>query len=85
KERNGSKVTRRYDEAKTPYQRTMLHPDIPDTVKEMLTAEYQKLNPASLKRQITQLQAELAKTVRRQGSQVSLPETWDGAEDAKES
>jgi len=34
KERNGSKLTRRYDEAKTPYQRAMLHPDIPDTAKE---------------------------------------------------
>ena len=85
KERNGSKVTRRYDEAKTPYQRTMLHPDIPDTVKEMLTAEYQKLNPASLRRQITQLQAELAKTVRRDASQASPPEACDDTAGAKES
>ncbi len=84
KERNGSRVTRRYDKAKTPYQRAMLHPDIRDTAKEMLKAEYQKLNPASLKRQITQLQAELAKTVRREASQASLLETWDDIAEAKE-
>lgn len=84
KERNGSKVTRRYDEAKTPYQRAMLHPEIPDTAKEMLKAEYRKLNPASLKRQITHLQAELAKTVRRETSQASPPEIWDDIAEAKE-
>jgi hypothetical protein len=84
KERNGSRVTRRYDEAKTPYQRAMLHPEIPDTAKEMLKAEYRKLNPASLKRQITHLQAELAKTVRRETSQASPPEIWDDIAEAKE-
>ena len=84
KERNGSKVTRRYDVAKTPYQRAMLQTDIPDAAKEMLRAEYQKLNPAALKRQITQLQAELARTIRREAPLASPPESLDDTVEAKE-
>lgn len=47
-------------------------------------AEHQKLNPASLKRRILHLQAKLARTVRREASQASLPGTCDEIVEATE-
>jgi len=61
KERIGSKVTKKYDEAKTPYRRVLASPDIEDEVKVKLRKEYGMLNPAELKRKITKLQNRLLK------------------------
>lgn len=52
KERVGSKIKRIYDMPKTPYQRVMESKDIPATVKEKLTKQYETLNPFHLKREI---------------------------------
>jgi len=61
KERIGSKVTKKYDEAKTPYRRVLASPDIKDKIKVKLRKEYAMLNPAELKRKITKLQNKLLK------------------------
>jgi len=61
KERIGSKVIKRYDEAKTPYRRVLVSTDIEDEVKVKLRKEYDMLNPAELKRKITKLQNKLLK------------------------
>jgi len=61
KERRGSKVIKRYDEAKTPYRRVLASPDIKDKIKVKLRKEYDMLNPAELKRKITKLQNRLLK------------------------
>jgi len=61
KERIGSKVIKRYDEAKTPYRRVLASPDIEDKIKVKLRKEYDMLNPAELKRKITKLQNKLLK------------------------
>ena len=61
KERIGSKVKKKYDQAKTPYQRVMLSEDVSEENKERLRKEYVKLNPAHLKREITRLQNKLIK------------------------
>ena len=61
KERIGSKVIKRYDEAKTPYRRVLASPDIKDEIKVKLRKEYGMLNPAELKRKITKLQNRLLK------------------------
>ncbi len=61
KERIGSKVTKRYDEAKTPYRRVLASPDIEDKVKVKLRKEYDMLNTAELKREIVKLQNKLLK------------------------
>jgi len=61
KERIGSKVTKRYDEAKTPYKGVLSSPDIEYKVKVKLRKEYDMLNPAELKRKITKLQNKLIK------------------------
>lgn len=59
KTRIGSKVTKKYDKAKTPYRRILASPDVSAQDKQRLKTQYSKLNPAQLKRQITQLQQKL--------------------------
>ena len=55
KERKGSRVTKRYEKAKTPYQRVMDSAHIPQEIKDRLTTEYETLNPACLKRRLLAL------------------------------
>jgi len=61
KERIGSKVIKRYDEAKTPYRRVLESPNIKEEIKVKLRKEYAMLNPAEIKRKITKLQNKLLK------------------------
>lgn len=61
KEKIGSKITKTYDEAKTPYRRVLASPDIEDEIKMKLKSQYAMLNPAELKRKITKLQNKLLK------------------------
>lgn len=61
KVRDGAKVTRRYDEAQTPYGRVLASPRVPDAVKRRLRRRYAELNPAALKRDIERLQREVEK------------------------
>ena len=48
KTRDGAKVTRQYDRAKTPYQRVLEDESVSGEVKEGLTARYLRLDPVSL-------------------------------------
>jgi hypothetical protein len=52
KVRTGSKVTKRYDAARTPYRRVMDLKEIPQSTKDALTETYRSLNPVELKRAI---------------------------------
>lgn len=52
KERDGGKIKRKYDKAKTPYQRLMESGQLSEEVKLQLEATYLSLNPAELKRRI---------------------------------
>ncbi len=62
KTRTGSKVTKRYDKAKTPYHRILESPDVPQENKDALMHTYDKLNPAQLKRDLMKLQDRLLAT-----------------------
>lgn len=62
KRRDGSRVTKRYDTAQTPFQRVMASRHISRTQKRKLKTEYESLNPAALKRSIENLQNRLYKT-----------------------
>jgi len=62
KERVGSKVTKRYDEAQTPYQRVLAAPQLSEADKQRLRARYKTLNPAALKRKLMRLQDHLLKS-----------------------
>lgn len=52
KHREGSKVTKKYDRAQTPYQRVLASEDISEEAKTLLRAQYQQLDPISLLRQL---------------------------------
>lgn len=59
KEKVGSKVKKKYDEARTPYRRVIESEQVSKEEKEEVKKEYEKLNPAQLKREISRLQQEL--------------------------
>lgn len=61
KTRDGAKVTKRYDNAQTPYQRVLAAPEIPKEAKDRLRKLYLTLNPAALLRQIQTCQVALWK------------------------
>jgi hypothetical protein len=52
KHRDGTQVTKRYDTAKTPYQRCLDSSEVDAAAKERLRQLYLTLNPAALLRQI---------------------------------
>jgi hypothetical protein len=64
KERIGNRTIKRYDTAKTPYQRVLDRKDISLEVKARLMNLYVQLNPAELRRQIDQNTAKLWKISR---------------------
>jgi hypothetical protein len=64
KECIGNQITKRYDTAKTPYQRILERQDIPLETKAWLMNLYVQLNPAELRRQIDQKTAKLWKISR---------------------
>lgn len=58
------KTKKYYFEAKTPYQRLMQHPLVPEATKGLLQSEYNNLNPVKLLAEIRTLIARLQKTLR---------------------
>lgn len=64
KERVGSRVSKKYDPAQTPYQRVLVAPQIAKQKKLQLRAKYETLNPAALRRKLNRLQERLLKTSR---------------------
>lgn len=56
KERQASKVIKRYDQAQTPYQRVLASKEVADEAKAKLREQYEKLNPVELLRQLEYLQ-----------------------------
>jgi hypothetical protein len=64
KERIGNTTCKRYDPAKTPYQRVLERKDISLEAKARLMNVYVQLNPAELRRRIDQKIAKLWKISR---------------------
>ena len=62
KQRVGSRVKKRYDQALTPYQRVLQSKLVSKAKKEQLRTKYATLNPAALKRKIERVQQRLSKT-----------------------
>jgi len=61
KTRIGSKVVKKYDVAKTSFRRVLDSDDISIDKKRKLKNNYDNINPAQLKRKITDLQDRLIK------------------------
>ena len=76
KTRHGAKVRKRFDTARTPYQRVLDSPQVSPQAKRALTRTYRELNPAELKRQIGSCQdrlIELAASKPELGKEVGYP------------
>ena len=63
KVRIGSKLRKRYDAPRTPYQRVLESEEVKGEKKKILKKIYRKLNPAELARRITEFQDALLKQV----------------------
>ena len=61
KRRVGSKIKKVYDKAKTPYQRVLAHPKIPQTTKQMLEHLFENLDPFKLRREVDDLVRKIQK------------------------
>lgn len=59
KERHGARVTKRYDKAKTPYQRTVASSSLSDAAEGSLTKYYRDLDPVDLLKSMELLQDKL--------------------------
>jgi hypothetical protein len=59
KVRDGAKVTKRYDTARTPYARAVAHPAVKPLRRRRLAAQHASFNPAAVQRQIQALCADL--------------------------
>jgi len=73
KHRDGAKVTRRYDQAKTPYQRALASPDVAEEAKSRLRQQHIALNPAALLREIRAAQEAFWKLANKPNSAI-VPE-----------
>jgi len=70
--RVGSKIHRKYDEPKTPYQRLLESGQISAAARKRLTAQYESLNVAQLRRRIEELQTRLFEYIeRKKGTELS--------------
>lgn len=72
KERIGGHIKRKYGRAKTPYCRLMESDQISEKEKEKLTAIYQSLNPAELKRAIDKKLDNLCKIYQKKKGQENI-------------
>lgn len=59
KQRNGAKVTKRYDTATTPHQRALTWPDMRKRPIIRMNAEFKRVHPAAQSRQILALTGQL--------------------------
>jgi hypothetical protein len=59
KVRDGAKVTKKYDPARTPYARADAHPAVSALRRRRLAAQHASFNPAAVQRQIQALCADL--------------------------
>jgi len=65
KQRTGSRVTKRYDEPKSPYRRVLESAAVSTQDKARIKATFEILNPAALNRQIAELQKRVDQLTRR--------------------
>lgn len=75
KQREGSKVKKTYDQAKTPYQRVLEAEQVGEAAKEKLRQQYATLNPMALLRQMQRLQEVLWKLVACEPTEAETPQT----------
>jgi hypothetical protein len=73
KTRVGSSVRKRYDQARTPYQRLSSWDDWAAADRAQAQASYEQLNPAALRRQALRLEVQLMKAVEGEAGPLPRP------------
>jgi hypothetical protein len=73
KQRQGSRMVKKYEQAQTPYQRVLAAETIPTATKEALKTQFAALDPLALQQAITALQEELWHYANPQSSLVLHP------------
>jgi hypothetical protein len=76
KEKVGSRYIRRYDIAKTPYQRVMENPVVSERIKRQLKAIHDAYNPWHLKQEIDRITRKLYDIQKRHVLEKNLPPVW---------
>lgn len=59
KKRIGSKIVKKYDRARTPFERVSESPKTSEETKQALKKKYQSLNPVALRREIAKLKKKI--------------------------
>ena len=67
------RIQRRYEPARTPYQRLIRDGQVAAEVQQQLRAEYEQLNPAELRRKLDALRVELEQVSRLKGEVPNRP------------
>lgn len=62
KQRDGARVRKTYDAARTPFRRVLESESVAEQIKSRLERQFESLNPAELKREIERLQLKLSQT-----------------------
>jgi len=75
KRREGAKVIKKYDTARTPYQRVLADENVTKKIKTALTRQYRQLNPAQIRRDIITLSDRLLELVTAKHQPARLPVT----------
>jgi hypothetical protein len=83
KRREGAKVIKRYDTARTPYQRILTDKNVTKQVKNELTRQYRTLNPAQIRRDIIALSDQLLELVKAKHQPTRPPVTPPASSRAK--
>jgi len=78
--REGARVYKKHDEAKTPYRRLMDCEAVPEEAKQRLALEHRRLRPMQLKQRIQRLQDELYQFSSRKGIWAGVPAVIEGPE-----
>ncbi len=68
KQRDGARVRKTYDAARTPFRRVLESKSVDKQIKSRLRQQFESLNPAQLKRTIEQLQLKLSHLAARRPS-----------------
>lgn len=64
KQRQGSKVRKRYDQARTPFRRVLDSPEVPENLKTRLREQFETMNPVELKAELERYSSALWKTAK---------------------
>ena len=82
KERQGSKVVKKYDEAKTPCQRVLASSDVPEVAKQALREQFNGLDPVALLAEVERLQDRLWQHAYEPG-RTPVGDAWTSGREAR--